>query len=58
MILSIDLGSTSFKTALAAGGGSLQPVWRRCVAEALGAKLKCTEARPLLGAARMAVEAT
>jgi sugar (pentulose or hexulose) kinase len=50
-------GVAKGETALAAGGGSEQPVWRQCVAEALGVRLKTTEARPLLGAARMAAEA-
>jgi sugar (pentulose or hexulose) kinase len=50
-------GVAKGETALAAGGGSEQPVWRQCVAEALGVRLKMTEARPLLGAARMAAEA-
>ena len=39
---------------LVAGGGGRQPLWRQMVADALGAKLDVTEARPLLGAARMA----
>jgi xylulokinase len=42
------------RQVLAAGGGSAQPLWRQLVADALGAKLALTEARPLLGAARMA----
>ena len=44
--------------ALVAGGGSTQPLWRRTLAETLGLRLKATEARPLLGAARMALPHT
>ncbi|MEI6168388.1 MAG: FGGY-family carbohydrate kinase [bacterium] len=44
------------REVLAAGGGSLQPLWRKIVSDALGAKLVRTKANPLLGAARMAKE--
>lgn len=44
------------QTVLAAGGGSLRPLWRQEVADALGARLVTTEANPLLGAARMAAK--
>ncbi len=47
--------SAKGQTILVAGGGSVQPIWRRIVAESLETKLTVTAASPLLGAARMAV---
>lgn len=44
------------RKVLAAGGGSLRPLWRQIVSEALGAKLVRADGRPLLGAARMAAQ--
>lgn len=41
---------------LVAGGGSRQPLWRDLLSAALGRRLEATEADPLRGAARMAVE--
>jgi len=40
-----------------AGGGSQSPVWVRLLSETLGVKVKVTEGRPCVGAARMAWEA-
>ena len=42
------------REVLVAGGGSLSPLWRNMVSDALGAKLMRTKANPLSGAARMA----
>lgn len=42
------------RTVRVAGGGSRQALWRRIVADSVGARLALTEAAPLLGAARMA----
>lgn len=47
-------GAAKGGTARVAGGGSAQPLWRRIIAEELGARLEATDARPLRGAARMA----
>ncbi len=49
----LDL-SLKGREVLAAGGGSMQPLWRKIVSETLAAKLIRTKANPLLGAARMA----
>ena len=43
---------------LAAGGGSRQRVWMGMLGEALGRPIRVTSAGPLLGAARMAAQAT
>lgn len=43
---------------LVAGGGSAQPLWRNIMAEFLDARLVRTHANPLLGAARMARQAS
>lgn len=45
------------REVLAAGGGSLRPLWRTMVSEGLGANLVYTKANPLLGAACMAKRA-
>jgi sugar (pentulose or hexulose) kinase len=39
---------------LVAGGGSHHPLWVRILSETLAAKVKATDGRPLVGAARMA----
>jgi sugar (pentulose or hexulose) kinase len=44
------------RVVLAAGGGSLRPLWRKIVSDSLGVTLVRTKANPLLGAARMARE--
>jgi sugar (pentulose or hexulose) kinase len=45
------------KRVLVAGGGGGRPVWREILSQELGMKLTRTEADPLLGAARMGMEA-
>lgn len=46
------------RVILAAGGGSRQPLWRNIVSDTLGVRLVATKANPLLGAARMAKNAS
>lgn len=43
------------RPVLAAGGGSLRPLWRSMVSEILGSRISPTLANPLTGAARMAM---
>jgi sugar (pentulose or hexulose) kinase len=50
-------GKTPAARLLVAGGGSRARVWTAMLAEALGRPLKPVSADPLLGAARMAMEA-
>lgn len=55
MVSRLEVDLTSCRI-LAAGGGSVRPLWRRLIAEALGAPLVRVDGRPLLGAARMAAQ--